>query len=152
METNQEYKETDMIQRLQINFSKDLNRLEFLKSEVLSLLICTVGVVLVMIGLGMAIPSTSLDFITEPTSTEIAAGSLIAILGAILVVYTSVLSASNINGRFTNLGLKNKVVAWVIYILVKVTPHVTVLSLVLYILPPGLFNNKENKSSGEENA
>lgn len=132
-----------MIDRLSIHFDKNLNRMEYFKNQLLCLCLVFAAVAGISLSLPSLVQATVLGYI-KPSIHFL---TYFACLGASLVtvVYTTILSVSNVDGRFTNLCVNNKAWAWVIYFVVGLFPAISWLHIVLYFLPAGFFASHKLK-------
>lgn len=124
-----------MLQRLKISFKKDLNRIDFLINQVLCFLGFGLnGIFLFFSFLGVFSARQQISQLEFLLSIPILSFS------AILAFYLMTLSISNIHGRFTNLQIENKLIAWLLYIALGFFIFTSILKYAIYILPPGFFN------------
>jgi len=123
-------------ERFTLTFDKDLGRVDYFINQ----LICALFTfAFTMLGY-MCLPAAALAF----TKGSLDMIFFIPVVGAciIAVTYFVLLSLCNTQGRFNNLAVSSRVVAWIIYLLIGFSSYTAWLRYILYFLPPGFLRKK----------
>lgn len=122
------------MERIKISFQKNLNRVNYFINQ----LLCWFGF---LINLTSIYGLSLVLFISKQQQNQVLATLATALLTAALIatIYLITLWTTNIQGRFNNLQIANKGIAWLLYILAFATFFTTLLQYSLYFLPPGFF-------------